>query len=347
MELWLFYQDGSASKPADALVYADGSILPEWATNDDLLRTYALEEGGVVDSSGRAVGAFIHIENEEGQEAALEFIGLAEWLVVDCADWRMIPLENLVAAADGTATKIAASISNSDQLQGAAFALQRGVDALLLPDDAEMWAVAQELAAQRLADTTGASEASAMVIDQQIELYPLEVLGIEPGGMGDRVCIDLVQMLEVGEGLLVGSSASLLVLVHGETLKSQFVPPRPFRVNAGPVHSYVMMADGSTKYLSELVAGDEVLVVSPTSSRVVSVGRLKIEPRPLLLVRYGDDIGRSGQVFLQQAETVRFVSNLENPTSVTHIEAGMKILGAAAGAGRHIGNIISSDVEEK
>ncbi|HJM19838.1 MAG TPA: hypothetical protein QF802_05225, partial [Candidatus Thalassarchaeaceae archaeon] len=71
MELWLLYQDGSASKPADALVYADGSILPEWATNDDLLRTYALEEGGVVDSSGRAVGAFIHIENEEGQEAAI------------------------------------------------------------------------------------------------------------------------------------------------------------------------------------------------------------------------------------------------------------------------------------
>jgi len=89
------------------------------------------------------------------------------------------------------------------------------------------------------------------------------------------------------------------------------------------------------------------LVVSPTSSRVVSVGRLKIEPRPLLLVRYGDDIGRSGQVFLQQAETVRLVSNLENPTAVTHIEAGMKILGAAAGAGRHIGNVISSDVEEK
>ena len=108
-----------------------------------------------------------------------------------------------------------------------------------------------------------------------------------------------------------------------------------------------MMADGSTKYLSELVAGDEVLVVSPSGSRVVAVGRLKIEPRPLLLVRYGDDIGRSGQVFLQQAETVRLVSNIENPLSVTHLEAGMEVLGAAGEAGRHIGNAISSDVEEK
>tara|TARA_B100001750_G_scaffold248233_1_gene277632 strand:+ start:492 stop:1535 length:1044 start_codon:yes stop_codon:yes gene_type:complete len=347
LELWLYYEDGDSSKPADALVYANGSTLPEWVTSDELLRTYSLDDGGVVDSSGRAVGAFIHIEDDEGQDAAMEFIGLADWLIVDCTGWKMIPLENLVAAADGTATKIAASISNPDQLQGAAFALQRGVDALLLPDDEEIWGVAQELAAQRLADVTGAEEASATVIDQEIELHPMKVVEIETGGLGDRVCVDLVQMLEVGEGLLVGSSASLLVLVHGETLASQFVPPRPFRVNAGPVHSYVMMADGSTKYLSELVAGDEVLVISPAGSRVISVGRLKIEPRPLILVRYEDEIGRSGQVFLQQAETVRLVSNIENPLSVTQIEVGTVVLGSAAEAARHIGNAISSDVEEK
>ncbi|CAM9935578.1 unnamed protein product, partial [Sphacelaria rigidula] len=33
---------------------------------------------------------------------------------------------------------------------------------------------------------------------------------------------------------------------------------RPFRVNAGPVHSYALLADGSTKYLAELTAGDQV-----------------------------------------------------------------------------------------
>ena len=347
MELWLYYEAGISSKPADALVLADDSKIPEWATSDELLRTYSLDDGGVVDSSGRVVGAFIQIGDDEGQEAAMEFIGLAEWLIVDCTDWKMIPLENLVSASDGSATKIAALISNPDQLQGAAFALQRGVDALLLPGDEEIWAVAQELAAQRLADATGAEEASATVIDQEIELQSMKVIGIETGGMGDRVCIDLVQMLEVGEGLLVGSSASLLVLIHGETLDSQFVPPRPFRVNAGPVHSYVMMADGSTKYLSELIAGDEVLVVSPEGSRVISVGRLKIEPRPLILVRYEDGIGSQGQVFLQQAETVRLLSNIQNPLSVTHIEVGMEVLGSAAEAGRHIGSVINSDVEEK
>jgi 3-dehydroquinate synthase class II len=41
------------------------------------------------------------------------------------------------------------------------------------------------------------------------------------------------------------------------------------------------------------------------------------------------------------------VLNLEKTVSVTHLEAGMKILGAAGTAGRHIGQAISGDVEEK
>lgn len=37
----------------------------------------------------------------------------------------------------------------------------------------------------------------------------------------------------------MGSSAKALCLVQAEVLSSPFVPPRPFRINAGPVHSYV------------------------------------------------------------------------------------------------------------
>jgi 3-dehydroquinate synthase class II len=46
------------------------------------------------------------------------------------------------------------------------------------------------------------------------------------------VCIDLVRLLLDTEGILVGSSAKALCLVHGETFSSEFVPSRPFRVNA-------------------------------------------------------------------------------------------------------------------
>ncbi len=347
MELWLSSNDGVAEHPADALVSAKDESFPNWATEESEIRRYQVENGAVTDGDGRTIGAFIQIENDEGQAAALEFVGLADWLLIDCPDWQMIPLENLVAAADQTSTKLAAKISNSDQLQGATFALQRGVDALILPDDEGIWRVAQQLAAQRLSDSGEVKESSSILVAESPELVKLQVTSVETGGVGDRVCVDLLQMLEIGEGVLVGSSAALLVLVHGETLSSEFVPPRPFRINAGPVHSYILMADGSTKYLSELMAGDEVLVVSTSGSRAVAVGRLKIEPRPLLLVRFNSTKYGEGQLFLQQAETVRLVLNLEKTASVTHLEAGMNILGATATAGRHIGQAISGDVEEK
>ena len=59
-----------------------------------------------------------------------------------------------------------------------------------------------------------------------------------------RYCIDLTTVLQVGEGVLVGSSASSLALIHGETIPSEFVPTRPFRINAGSPHSYILMNDG-------------------------------------------------------------------------------------------------------
>jgi 3-dehydroquinate synthase class II len=42
-------------------------------------------------------------------------------------------------------------------------------------------------------------------------------------------------MLRPGEGLLVGSFARALFLVHSECAPSAYIGSRPFRVNAGPV----------------------------------------------------------------------------------------------------------------
>ena len=55
------------------------------------------------------------------------------------------------------------------------------------------------------------------------------------------------------------------------------MPPRPFRVNAGPVHAYALAADLSTKYLSEVGAGDHLLIVGRDgSTREGVVGRAKV-----------------------------------------------------------------------
>ena len=126
-----------------------------------------------------------------------------------------------------------------------------------------------------------------------------EVTGLEAIGIGDRVCVDLIERLELGEGVLVGSTANAMILVHGETVPSEYVPTRPFRVNAGAVHSYCLMADKNTKYLSELTSGDKVAVINEEGRiRSSTVGRVKIERRPFLLLKYGH-----GSVFGQAAST--------------------------------------------
>ncbi|MCI4354845.1 MAG: 3-dehydroquinate synthase II, partial [Thermoplasmata archaeon] len=127
---------------------------------------------------------------------------------------------------------------------------------------------------------------------------------------------------------------------------SRFTRPRPFRVNAGAAHSYTLLADGTTRYLSELVAGDAVLVAEPSGTpRSVRVGRIKIERRPMVLIEV-ERGGRRYTAFLQEAETVRLSAETERiPT--THLTAGQRIFGAAFPPARHLGGVVEETIEER
>ena len=106
---------------------------------------------------------------------------------------------------------------------------------------------------------------------------------------GDRVCLDLNNTLMENEGLLVGNYNRGLFLINNECAiddQAYDIEARPFRVNAGVVSAYVYMPDGLTKYLWELRTGDNVLVTNPEgNSRSVEVTRLKIETRPMTLIK--------------------------------------------------------------
>ena len=286
--------------------------------------------------------AEIAIDDYHGQDEALSLIGAVPWILVRCGDWTMIPLENIVAAAYSSGTKVASEISHEIDLNGAAFSLQHGVDAVLLPPEVgheSLWSASRKLSNQ-------APESTSVPVDNH-SLNTASVLSVESGGVGERVCVDLIERLSLGEGLAIGSSASSLCIVHGETLPSEYVPSRPFRVNAGAIHSYVLMADGSTRYLSELGAGDEVAVLSHDGSqREAPLGRLKVERRPFVMLRFATPMGE-GQIILQQAETVRLVSASGKAIPVTQIEEGAEILTLNEAGMRHIGQAVSGEVAER
>ena len=310
----------------------------------DLILGHNLQiDGDALYIEGKQVGRRVDVSNSEGQSKARTMAGSVEWILLDLGEWKMIPIENIIAACDGGPTKVAARISSPEQVLGAAFALQIGVDALLVDEKTLQTALIAK--SQRGEVTVDGDDETG---NEELELSLLEVIEVSEGGVGDRVCVDLTSLLEPGEGMIVGSSSKSMVLVHGETVESEFVPTRPFRVNAGASHSYIMMADGSTSYLSELKMGDEVLVVNGNEeARNCVVGRVKIEKRPFILFRWKNENDNEAGVLLQQAETVRLISESHGLVSVTELVPGMKLLGWNGEAGRHLGQTISAEVDER
>ena len=332
MEVWLNAPVSNGHEGVDAFYSVESG--PDIYSDD-----------GVLYRNGAIIGGHVHIDSSEAQTKARSLAGSVEWILLTFEDWSMIPIENVIAATESTPTKVAAQIMRPVEAQGAGFALEIGVDALLCTEDCmESALIVKSI---RLEESTS-QNSSHEDKDQQFGLSLMTITDIQQGHSGDRVCVDLLSMLEEGEGMLVGSTARAYVLIHGETIASKYVPTRPFRVNAGSVDAYTYMADGTTKYLSELTSGDEILVTRYNgASRKAIIGRMKIETRPFILLRFKDENANEGHVFIQQAETVRLVLQNGEACSVTDLSVGDCIFGHSSTSTRHVGQSISASSEER
>jgi 3-dehydroquinate synthase II len=273
---------------------------------------------------------FVVITDKESEQDALNKAKTG-WVVVSTTDWTVIPLENLVSQSD----RIIAEVHTAAEAETALTVLEKGVAGVLLVPDrpAEIRAVAG------LVKGAGG----------KVSLEPFTVTAIRQTGMGDRVCVDTCSLLRDGEGMLVGNSSSSFFLVHAETLENPYVAPRPFRVNAGAVHAYALMENGKTAYLSEIEAGDRVLISDAGgSTKGATVGRIKIEQRPLLLVEAHAESGNAtASLVLQNAETIRLVTEKGEARSVVELQVGDRVLGHVTKGGRHFGVAIDETIVEK
>jgi len=267
------------------------------------------------------------LRSKEDESLALARMKAGEHIVL-ARGWEIIPVENLLAESDA----VAVEAGNMDEALLAAGILERGVRTLvLLPS---VLPQVKEIVAA-LKYRQGAQE-----------LAPATITGIRHTGLGHRVCVDSLSMLQRGQGLLVGNSSAFTFLVHAETEHNEYVAARPFRINAGAVHAYVIMPGDRTRYLEELRAGDEVLIVNAAGeSRLATIGRVKVEARPMLLIE-AEVNGQRGAVFLQNAETIRLVTPQGAPVSVVDLKQGDQVLCRLDQAGRHFGMRIAEDIVE-
>lgn len=274
---------------------------------------------------------FVNITSPEDQEYAMNLAGKCSVLILSSKDWTIIPLENLIAKVTGTGTKIFAVASDVESAKLYLTTMEKGVDGIVI-------SVSDPEEIRKFSDIVSESA--------DIELTEVEITDIKNIEMGDRVCVDSVSTMTPGEGMLIGSQSDCLFLVQSESEDSGYVAPRPFRVNAGAVHAYIMIPDGKTRYLSELKSGESITIVDRDGkTKTTSVGRCKIEVRPMTLVEATDG-KRSHSTILQNAETVKLVTG-DGAISVTDLKIGDKVLAKLDEGGRHFGMKVEETYTER
>ncbi len=307
-------------------------LPPGWELGLGAEAIVVRQPNGLVRRAGEAPVPVRRVGDVAGLERAIAETAEGGLLAVEWTADRVIPLESAVAQR-GRRFELWTFAARASEVPAALGALEHGADRVIVT-------VRSPVEVDELERVLGGPVPSGLA------WVAVGVLEVAPAGVGDRVLVDTTSLLAPEEGLLVGSAAAFLFHVASEAVGSTFSRPRPFRVNAGAAHSYVLMADGSTRYLAELQGGDSVLAVVPSGgARSVRVGRIKVERRPLVQVR-AEESGRVRTIFLQEAETVR-LSTAAGRLAATELGAGAQLLGVRLPPARHLGTAVEETIEER
>jgi 3-dehydroquinate synthase II len=304
-------------------------VLPDFftVTVRQFGKIKTVEENGDI-KPGKDV-EFIDIAGKADEDKAAK-VPESKIVVLRMLDWTIIPVENLLARRG---KNIMVQVENSKQAKLMTEILEKGVDGVVL-------------------NTTDVNEIKKTAeiihgISDRIALVTATITATKQLGMGDRSCLDTCTQMGLGEGMLIGNTASGFFLVHSESIDNPYVASRPFRVNAGAVHAYTLAPGGKTKYLADLKAGDEVLLVDfQGKSQTAYLGRNKIEKRPMMLIEAQAE-GMPISLVMQNAETIRLVAPDGKAVSITDLKPGDEVLGHIEKAGRHFGMQVDETLIER
>lgn len=276
---------------------------------------------------GTEFGRFVEVIDALTLEEACTAAREDAWSVLLFRDPTKIPLEIVIAAASAAAGNIMTVAADPQEAAVIFGVLEHGPAGVMM-------------APKGVGDATNLKRAAAPKAEQ-VELAELEVTAVTHVGMGERACVDTCSYFRGDEGILVGSHSKGMILCVSETHPLPYMPTRPFRVNAGAIHCYTLAADGRTNYLSELRAGSKVLAVDVKgAARVVTVGRVKIESRPLICVEAVAANGQEVNLFLQDDWHVRVFAFNGAVLHSTELKPGDTLLGHLPTADRHVGYAI-------
>ncbi|MDQ3719099.1 MAG: 3-dehydroquinate synthase II, partial [Thermoproteota archaeon] len=191
------------------------------SSDADLVICKAIPEIQGFKSIGKVAGFLKRVSNNDDiDEIGRASQAGADFVIVEAENWKIIPLENVIAKLHKSNTKVYTTAKNAEEIRTMFSVLELGVDGVIFSTD-------NEKAVDELRHYLDAF------------VFPIKsakILDVRDVGTGERVCVDTTSMLQLGEGMLIGSKSNFLFLVHNESVGSSFTSPRPFRVNAGAVY---------------------------------------------------------------------------------------------------------------
>lgn len=273
---------------------------------------------------GVQFGRLVEVSDAATLELACRCARTEAWSVLSFTDPTRIPLEIVLAAAADAPGNVITVATDPDEAAVIFGVLERGSDGIMMAPTA-------------LGDAARLRSA-ALTHPENVPLVELKVLATNRVGMGERACVDTCTYLRPDEGILVGSRSTGMVLCVSETHPLPYMPTRPFRVNAGAIMSYTLAGEDRTQYLSELRAGSKVLAVDAKGeARLLTVGRVKIETRPLLSIDAVSADGRAVNLILQDDWHVRVLGPGGAVLNSTALQPGDLVLGHVPTKQRHVG----------
>jgi 3-dehydroquinate synthase II/3-amino-4-hydroxybenzoic acid synthase len=277
---------------------------------------------------------FFSVDNRELLEQSWQDAGKFDFAVVDFDLPTNIPLELIIARLEGSSTVLLRKVTSFTDMEVAFGVMEKGSDGVLFSsvDPAEILKVINFLSEQE---------------SSRLDLHSLVVTEVRHVGMGVRACVDTTDLMTQDEGMIVGSTSGGGIFVCSETHHLPYMNLRPFRVNAGAIHSYIWMPDNAAEYLSDLTVGSKVLCVNTKGeTRELTVGRVKIEVRPLLLIK-GETAGRELNVIVQDDWHIRIMGADGKPRNASTIRRGDELLSYVCDPGRHVGIKVKETILEK
>jgi len=232
--------------------------------NSDIFLVENIDE---IEKGRNSVAFHCEIKGKEDERRIAEAGQLADYVIISAVDWKIIPLENLIAELKDKC-RIIAEVASEGEARLAMETLEVGADGVLANAEAS-----EIKKIKRLIDSLSA---------ERLKLSGVNVTGVEIVGEFESVSIDTCSILNLGEGLIANN-----FLVHSDTEKIPWMEPAPFRTNLG-TNLKIKTPDG-IKSVKELKPGDEILSANfEGRTRRLIINEIRASRKTMLKVRAND-----------------------------------------------------------